>query len=178
MTPAPDDVRYPVGPFKFSDPFNSDDRPVWIAQLAEAPARLRAAVEGLNDTQLDTPYREGGWTIRQVVHHLADAHMNWYIRPKLAVTEDLPMTKTYAEQAWAELADARKAPVDASLKIFEGVTERWCRFFQSLDAAAWSRRFQNSEWGTLCVEDVLRAMAWHTRHHTAHITELRRRMNW
>ncbi len=178
MTPAPDSVRYPVGPFKFSDAFDSNDRLLWLAQLAEAPAKLRAAVAGLRDAQLDTPYREGGWTLRQVTHHLADAHLNWYIRPKLAVTEDLPMTKTYAEQAWAELADSRTAPVEASLMIFEGVTQRWCIFFQSLQPADWSRRFQNSEWGTLCVEDVLRAMAWHTRHHTAHITEKRRRMSW
>lgn len=178
MTPAPDSVRYPVGRFQFSDPFNPGDRPVWLAQLAEAPAKLRAAVEGLDDAQLDTPYREGGWTLRQVVHHLADAHLNWYIRPKLAVTEDLPMTKTYPEQAWAELADARTAPVEASLRIFEGVTERWCIFFGSLQPSDWSRRFQNSEWGTLCVEDVLRAMAWHVRHHTGHITGMRRRKGW
>jgi uncharacterized damage-inducible protein DinB len=177
MSPTPD-VRYPVGPFKFSDPFNSEDRPKWLAQLDQAPPNLRAAVEGLNDAQLDTPYRQGGWTVRQVVHHLADAQLNWYIRPKLAVTEDLPLTKTYAEQLWSELADARTAPVEPSLRIFEGVTERWLIFFRSLGEAEWSRRFQNSEWGTLTVEDVVRAMAWHTRHHTAHITELRRRMGW
>lgn len=178
MAPKPDSLRYPVGPFKFSDPFDSADRPIWLAQLAEAPAKLRAAVAGLNDAQLDTSYREGGWTLRQVVHHLADAQMNWYIRPKLAVTEDMPVTKTYAEQSWAELSDARTAPVEASLKIFEGVTERWCIFFASLSPSAWSRSFQNPEWGTLSVEDVLRAIAWHTRHHTAHITEMRRRMRW
>jgi len=178
MTPAPDSIRYPVGTFKFSDPFNSEDGPVWLAQLAEAPAKLRAAVEGLSDGQLDTPYREGGWTLRQVVHHLADAQLNWYIRPKLAVTEDLPMTKTYAEQLWSELADARTAPVEPSLRIFEGVTERWGIFFKSLRSSDWSRRFQNSEWGTLTVEDGLRSMAWHTRHHTAHITDMRKRMGW
>jgi hypothetical protein len=109
MTPATD-VRYPVGPFKFSDPFHSEDRPRWLAQLAEAPAKLRAAVAGLSDSQLDTPYREGGWTIRQVVHHLADAHMNWYIRPKLAVTDNLPVTKTYAEQLWSELPTRARVP--------------------------------------------------------------------
>jgi len=178
MTPAPDSIRYPVGPFKFSDPFRPEDRPLWLAQLTEAPAKLRAAVDGLNDPQLDTPYREGGWTLRQVVHHLADAQLNWYIRPKLAVTEDVPMTKTYAEQLWSDLADARTGPIESSLKIFEGVTERWIIFLNSLKPSDWSRRFQNSEWGTLCVEDVLRAMAWHTRHHTAHITEMRERKGW
>ncbi len=178
MTPARDSVRYPVGPFKFSDPFTSEDRPIWLAQLAEAPATLRAAVAGLNDAQLDTPYREGGWTVRQVVHHLADAQLNWYIRSKLAVTEDVPMTKTYAEQLWSELADARTAPVEPSLRIFEGVTERWGIFFKSLTPSDWLRRFQNSEWGTLTVEDVARSMAWHTRHHTAHITDMRKRTGW
>jgi hypothetical protein len=113
-----------------------------------------------------------------VVHHLADAQLNWYIRPKLAVTEDVPMTKTYAEQLWSELADARTGPIEPSLKIFEGVTERWIIFSNSLKPSDWSRSFQNSEWGTLCVEDVLRAMAWHTRHHTAHITEMRKRKGW
>lgn len=171
-------IRYPVGRFDFRAAFRPEDRPLWLAQLAEAPAKMRAAVEGLNDAQLDTPYREGGWTLRQVVHHLADAHMNWYIRPKLAVTEDVPMTKTYAEQLWSELADARTAPVEASLKILEGVTERWVIFFGSLKEADWPKRFQNPEWGTRTVEDVLRSMAWHTRHHTGHITELRKRMGW
>lgn len=177
MTPA-EDVRYPVGRFKFSDPFRAEDRQLWLAQLAEAPAKLRAAVDGLSDARLDTPYREGGWTVRQVVHHLADAQMNWYIRPKLAVTEDVPVTKTYAEQLWAELADARTCPVEPSLRIYEGVTARWGIFFGSLTPAEWLKKFQNPEWGTLTVEDVLRGMAWHSRHHTAHITELRKRMGW
>jgi uncharacterized damage-inducible protein DinB len=172
------DVRYPVGRFDFKDPFRSEDRPLFFAQLAEAPAKLRAAVAGLSDSQLDTPYRPGGWTPRQVVHHLADAQVNWYIRAKLAVTEDLPVTKPYAEQLWAELADARTSPVEPSLQMFEGVTARWCRFLESLTPGDWSRRFTHSEWGTLTVEDTLRSMAWHTRHHTAHITELRRRMGW
>jgi uncharacterized damage-inducible protein DinB len=173
-----EDVRYPAGRFNFSDPFRAEDRPLFLAQLAEAPAKLRAAVAGLSDAQLDTPYRPEGWTVRQVVHHLADAHMNWYIRPKLAVTEDVPVTKTYAEQLWAELADARTSPVEASLQIMDGLTVRWCRFFESLRPEDWSRTFGNPEWGTRTVEDVLRAMAWHTRHHTAHITALRKREGW
>jgi uncharacterized damage-inducible protein DinB len=176
MTPAPD-IRYPIGRFRFEDPLR-EDRAVYLAQLSEAPANLRSAVAGLSDAQLDTPYRAGGWTPRQVVHHLADAHVNWYIRTKLAVTEDEPVTKTYAEQLWAELADARTSPVEPSLELFGGLTARWCRFFASLTAEQWTRRFQNAEWGPLTVADVLRAMAWHTRHHTAHITELRRRNGW
>jgi uncharacterized damage-inducible protein DinB len=177
MTPATD-LRYPIGRFNFKDPFRAEDRPLWLAQLAEAPAKLRAAVAGLSDSQLDTPYRPEGWTVRQVVHHLADAHVNWYIRPKLAVTEDQPVTKAYAEQLWAELADARTSPVEPSLQMLEGVTARWRRFLESLAPEQWSRTFSNPEWGTLSVEDTLRAMAWHTRHHTAHITQLRRRMDW
>ena len=172
------DVRYPIGRFNFKDPFRSEDRSLWLAQLAEAPAKMRAAVAGLSDSQLDTPYREEGWTVRQVVHHLADAHVNWYIRPKLAVTEDQPITKTYAEQLWAELTDARTSPVEASLQMLEGVTVRWCRFFESLTLAQWSRTFGNPEWGTLTVEDTLRSMAWHSRHHTAHVMGLRERMGW
>jgi len=178
MTPSLDDIRYPIGRFEFYAPYNSDDRPVWLAQLAEAPANLRAAVAGLNDQQLDTPYREGGWTLRQVVHHLADAHVNWYIRPKLAVTEDQPTIKPYAEQLWAELPDARSSPIEPSLAMFEGVHARFVRFFGSLAPGDWSRKFMHPEWGALKVEDVLRAMAWHARHHTGHITGLRRRMGW
>jgi uncharacterized damage-inducible protein DinB len=177
MSDSPD-IRYPVGRFSFGDPFRSEDRPVFLAQLAEAPSKLRAAVAGLSDAQLDTRYREGGWTVRQVVHHLADAQMNWYIRPKLAVTEDLPVTKPYAEQLWAELADARSGPIEPSLQMYEGVTARWVRFLESLTPEQWGRKFTNPEWGTLTVEDSLRGMAWHARHHTAHITELRRREGW
>jgi uncharacterized damage-inducible protein DinB len=172
------DVRYPIGRFSFKDPFRSEDRPLFLAQLAAAPANLRAAVDGFSDGQLDTVYRPGGWTVRQVVHHLADAQVNWYIRPKLAVTEDQPVTKTYEEKLWAELDDARHGPIEPSLRMFEGVTARWCRFLESLQPAEWGRKFANPEWGTLTVEDAVRGMAWHTRHHTAHITELRKRMGW
>src|SRR5579863_2527052 len=143
MTPS-HDVRYPVGRFSFKDPFHAEDRPLFLAQLAAAPAKLRAAVAGLSDSQLDTPYRPQGWTVRQVVHHLADAHVNWYIRPKLAVTEDTPMTKPYAEQLWAELADARTCPVEPSLQIFDGICARWRIFFDSLKPDQWSRQFQNA----------------------------------
>ena len=177
MTASPD-MRYPIGRFSFKDRYRTEDRPLLLAQLSAAPANLRAAVAGLSDSQLDTAYRPGGWTVRQVVHHLADAQVNWYIRAKLAVTEELPVTKPYPEQRWAELADARRAPVEFSLQMFEGVTARWSQFFESLAPADWSRAYTNPEWGQLTVEDTLRGMAWHTRHHTAHITELRSRMCW
>jgi uncharacterized damage-inducible protein DinB len=172
------DIRYPVGRFDFADPHRSEDRPVWIQQLTAAPSNLRGAVTGLSDMQLDTPYREGGWTLRQVVHHLADGHLNWYIRPKLALTEEIPTIKPFAENLWAELPDGRTGPIEPSLQIFEGVTARWVRFFESLTPEEWLREYAHPERGTLTVEDALRAMAWHSRHHTAHITELRKRRGW
>jgi hypothetical protein len=173
-----EDIRYPIGRFDFKAPFRPEDRSLFISQLAEAPSRLTSAIGGLCDQQLDTAYRPGGWTVRQVVHHLADAQVNWYIRVKLAVTETRPQTVPYAEQLWAELADARLGPVEPSLKMFEGVTQRWCRLLESLKPEDWFCEFSNSEWGVLTVEDTLRGMAWHTRHHTAHITEFRKKMNW
>src|SRR6202167_992551 len=134
------DIRYPIGRFNFKDPFRSEDRSLGLMQLGEAPAKMRAAVEGLSDSQLDTPYRPEGWTVRQVVHHLADAHVNWYIRPKLAVTESEPNIKPFDESLWAELPDARTSPVEPSLRMFEGVTAGWCRLLESLTPGDWSRR--------------------------------------
>ena len=177
MTPAPD-LRYPIGPFKFGLPVAPEDRPLYLAQLAEAPAKLRAAVAGLSDSQLDTTYRPEGWTVRQVVHHLADAHVNWYIRPKLAITESEPTIKPYDESLWAQLPDARTGPVEPSLMMFEGVHARWVLFLKSLAPEDWSRKFMHPERGLLAVDDVLFTMAWHGRHHTAHITGLRERMAW
>jgi hypothetical protein len=177
MTPATD-LRYPIGPYEFGHPVSSEDRPLYLAQLAEAPAKLRAAVTGLSDTQLDTPYRPEGWTVRQVVHHLADGHVNWYIRPKLAVTETEPNIKPFDESLWAQLPDARTSPIEPSLMILEGIHTRWVLFFQSLTPKDWSRKFIHPERGLLTIDDALSAMAWHSCHHTAHITGLRERMGW
>lgn len=177
MTPALD-LRYPIGPFKFGLPVSFADRPLYLTQLAEAPAKLRAAVAGLSGPQLDTPYRPEGWTVRQVVHQLADAHVNWYIRPKLAVTETEPTIKPYDEALWAQLPDARTGPIEPSLMMFEGMHARWVLFFRSLTPEEWSRRFMHLELGVLSVDDTLPGMAWHSRHHTAHITGLRQRMGW
>src|SRR5271169_6033311 len=123
MTPAPD-LRYPIGPFKFGLPASSEYRPLYLAQLAEAPAKLRAAVAGLSDSQLDTPYRPKGWTVRQVVHHVPDSHLNSYIRFRWALTEDEPDIKTYQEDRWAELSDARTGPVDLSLTLLDSLHQR------------------------------------------------------
>jgi len=173
-----DDLRYPIGPFQFGLPFSAHERAVFLSQVADAPAKLRAAVAELSDAQLDTPYRDGGWTVRQVVHHLPDAHLNWYIRGKLALTEHEPTMKPFAEDLWAELPDSRAGAIEPSLQIFEGIHARTVLLFESLAPEDWTRKFFHPERGTLTIQDILPALAWHSRHHTAHISELRRRRSW
>ncbi|HLI30711.1 MAG TPA: putative metal-dependent hydrolase, partial [Terriglobia bacterium] len=146
--------------------------------IEEVPARLRAAVKGLSDAQLDTPYREGGWTVRQVVHHLADSHMNSYVRFRLALTESEPTIKTYDQTRWAELRDARTAPVEPSLALLESLHKRWVLLLKSLEAADFSRTFRHPDRGTMTLDQNLALYAWHGRHHVAHITSLRERMGW
>ena len=171
------DLRYPVGEFKPAEKYTEDERRRFISEIEEAPARLRAAVEGLSDEQLDTPYREGGWTVRQVVHHVPDSHMNGLIRLKLALTEDEPMVKTYMEDRWAELADAKAAP-DVSLTLLDAVHQRWMMVWRSLTEDQFARKFRHPEWGTFKVEQHLALYAWHGRHHVGHITSLRERSGW
>jgi hypothetical protein len=172
------DLRYPIGPFEFGLPFSRPERSLFLAQVAEAPAKLRAAIAGLSDAQLDTPYRSGGWTVRQVVHHLPDSHLNWYVRAKLALTEREPAIRPFSENLWAELPDGRGGAIEPSLKILEGIHARTVLFFESLAPLNWTRKFFHPERGVLTIQDILPALAWHSRHHTAHITELRRRMSW
>jgi uncharacterized damage-inducible protein DinB len=173
-----ENVRYPIGPFQFGLPVAFQERPVLLLQVSEAPAKLRSAAANLSDQQLDTPYRLGGWTVRQVVHHLPDSHLNWYIRAKLALTEDEPTIKPFAEGPWAELQDGRAGAIEPSLRILEGVHARTALFFESLAPEDWRRKFVHPEHGVLTIEDILPALAWHSRHHTAHIMELRKRMGW
>jgi uncharacterized damage-inducible protein DinB len=172
------DLRYPVGPFEFGLPVSASERPLYLSQVAEAPAKLRAAVAHLSDAQLDTPYRPGGWTVRQVFHHIPDSHLNWYIRAKLALTEDEPTIQPFSENLWAELPDGRAGAIEPSLTILEGIHARTALFFASLAPQDWTRKFFHPERGALTIEDILPALAWHSRHHTAHITELRKRMDW
>jgi uncharacterized damage-inducible protein DinB len=172
------DLRYPVGPFQFGLPVSADERSLYLSQVADAPSKLRAAIAQLSDAQLDTAYRPGGWTVRQVVHHLPDSHLNWYIRAKLALTEDEPTMKPFDENLWAELQDGRAGAIEPSLQIFEGIHARTVLFFDSLTTQDWPRKFFHPERGVLTIQDILPALAWHSRHHTAHITELRRRMDW
>lgn len=174
-----DDARYPIGPFKFSGEVDPGRRDGWIAEIAVAPDRLRSAVAGLSDGQLDTPYRPGGWTVRQVVHHLPDSHLNAYTRMKLALTEDEPTIKPYDEARWAELPDARSAPVEPSLALLVFLHQRWVLLLRGLTPADFQRHFRHPEHGrTFGLDEALALYAWHGRHHVAHITSLRGRMHW
>jgi hypothetical protein len=149
-----------------------------IDQIAEAPARLRAAVEGLTPEQLETPYRPDGWTVRQVAHHVADSHLNAYVRFKLALTEDEPGIKTYKEALWAELADTREVPVEVSLTLLETLHRRWVALLRSLSAADFERTVRHPDHGVLNLNQLVGMYSWHGRHHVAHITALRERMGW
>ena len=172
------DLRYPVGPFQAHLRINAENRYELLSEIAEAPKQLRDAVRDLSTEQLNTPYRPEGWTVRQVVHHLADAHLNWYARTKLALTEDKPTIKPYDESRWGELHDARHGSVEPSLLLLDGLHERWVRLFESLSPVDWSRESIHPERGILTLDATLPMHAWHGRHHTAQITELRKRMGW
>lgn len=172
------DPRYPIGKYKEPAVVTPELRQQAMAQIAEAPAKLRAAIRGLSDAQLDTPYREGGWTVRQVVHHVPDSHMNAYVRLRLALTEEQPTIKPYEEAKWAELEDARRAPVEMSLALLEPLHERWVRLLRSLRAADFSRTFAHPEHGVRTLDWLLLVYAWHGAHHTAHITTLRQLKGW
>ena len=172
------DLRYPVGKFTFPSIVSLEDRTNFVQQISETPARMRAAVAGLSDDQLNTPYRPGGWTVRQVVHHVPDSHLNSYVRFRLALTEDDPPVKAYYEDRWAELPDARSAPVEVSLALLESLHLRWGALLGSLADPDWKRTFKHSELGPVSLEKNAALYAWHGRHHVAHITGLRERMGW
>lgn len=177
--PKTTDPRFPIGPFLFDGKADPGRREQRIGEIAEAPGRLRAAVAGLSQQQLDTPYRAEGWTVRQVVHHLPDSHVNAYTRFKLALTENEPTIKPYDEALWAELADARTAPVEPSLALLEFLHQRWVFFLRQLGPEDFGRRFRHPEHGrTVVLDETLALYAWHGRHHVAHITSLRGRMGW
>ncbi len=173
-----EDPRYPVGEFNPpTDPSPQEIRRA-IDTIAACPKALRAAVAGLNDAQLDTPYRDGGWTVRQVTHHIADSHMNAYIRCKLAVTEDHPRVKAYEQADWARLEDGRTAPIELSLQIMDALHDRWVRFLRSLPDQAFARTIDHPENGVMTLHNVIFMYEWHSRHHVAHITRLRDRKGW
>ncbi len=173
-----EDLRYPIGKFTAPGLVTDQARKECIRTIAEAPGRIRAAVGGLTDAQLDTPYREGGWTLRQVVHHVADSHINAYVRFKLAVTEDEPKIKTYEEKFWAETADAKSLPVEVSLVLLENLHRRWVMFLESLAAGDFNRKFDHPDNGLMELNALLSLYSWHGRHHEGHIVALRKRMGW
>jgi len=172
------DARYPIGKFHFEGPPPEAQRASLINDIQQAPAALRAAVKGLTPDQLETPYREGGWTVRQVAHHVPDSHMNAYVRFKLALTEDEPTIKPYAEDRWAQLTDTQSTPVDVSLVLLESLHSRWVNLLRSLGPEDWKRTFRQPELGLVSLEKNLALYSWHGRHHVAHVTELRKRMGW
>ena len=172
------DLRYPIGPFRRPSKATAEERRGWLEQIAATPAELRAAVAGLSDEQLDTRYRPGGWTVRQVVHHLADSHLNSYLRFKWALTEPTPTIKAYDEKVWAELADSR-GPIGPSLELLEALHMRWHALLASMSDDDYERCFLHPESGREMPLYVNLALyAWHGPHHTAHISALRTRMNW
>ena len=165
------DPRYPVGRFQFPDSVTPAMREEWLQDIAEAPAHLRAAVAKLTSSQIDSPYRPGGWTARQVVHHVADSHMNSYIRFRLALTEDEPLVKPYHEDRWAKLADASGAPVDVSLSLLDALHQRWTILLRSLTPEEMQKTFRHPEMGLMSLERNLALYSWHGKHHTAHVLQ-------
>jgi uncharacterized damage-inducible protein DinB len=173
-----DEIRYPVGQFRIDPDVTPYKRKVWIEQMAEAPAKLRTALLGLSEEQLDTRYRKDGWTLRQVVHHLADAQLNGFTRFKLALTEDKPAIKTYEEDLWSETADGRKAPVNLSVDLLTALHARWVILLESLGESGFARTFRHPQRGELRIDDAIQLYAWHSLHHTAHVSQLRERKGW
>ena len=173
------DLRYPIGKFGFEAPSTERQQGSWIKEIAETPALLRQAVEGLDAEQLETPYREGGWTVRQVVHHIPDSHLNSYIRFRWALTEKSPIIKAYDEASWADLPDAKGADINLSLGLLESLHARWVVFLKSLNDDDYKRVFIHPESGKeISLERNLALYAWHGKHHIAHITSLRKRRGW
>jgi uncharacterized damage-inducible protein DinB len=172
------DLRYPIGKFSYQGPPTEEQKQNCLDEIAHAPARLRAAITGLSEKQLGTPYRPEGWTVRQVVHHVPDSHLNAYVRFKLALTEDDPTIKPYAEDRWAQLADTQATPVEVSLALLDSLHDRWTRLLRSLQPEDWKRTFRHPELGSVTLEKNLALYSWHGRHHVAHITALRERSGW
>jgi len=172
-----DDLRYPVGDFTPPQSVTTEQRRAWIAEISQTPAKMRAALHGLSHEQLDTPYRPEGWTVRQVVHHVPDSHMNSYIRFKLALTEDRPIIKPYDEAQWAKLPDAT-SPTGPSLHLLEALHLRWVTLLDAMSEADFARVFVHPELGPRTLDQTVALYEWHGRHHVGHITALRKRMGW
>ena len=172
------DPRFPIGKFNGQPPANEAERNKFLKDIEETPSRLRSAVAGLSEAQLNTPYRDGGWTVRQVVHHVPESHMNSYIRFKLALTEDEPTIKPYAEDRWAQLADVQNTPIEVSLALLDSLHQRWVILLRGLRPGDWQKTFRHPEIGLMNLDKTLALYSWHGKHHIAHITALRDRMGW
>ena len=172
------DPRYPIGKFTYNNPPTANERQKLIADIEQTPKALRAAIAGLTRQQMETPYRDGGWTVRQVVHHVPESHMNAYIRFKLALTEEEPTIKPYMEDRWAQLDDVNTTPPEVSLALLDNLHDRWVRVLHAIKPEEWKRTFRHPELGVVPLEKNLALYSWHGRHHVAHITELRKRMGW
>ena len=172
------DLRYPIGKYEPTEKLTEENRKQLLTQIEEAPKRLRAAVAGLSREQLNTPYRDGGWTVQEVVHHLADAHMNGYTRFKFALTEDEPTIKPFDEARWAELSDSKTTPVETSLTLMDALHQRWTNLMRGMSPSDFSRKMNHPERGAMTLDNYLSLSAWHARHHLAHITNLRQRNGW
>jgi uncharacterized damage-inducible protein DinB len=178
-TAAAPDLRFPIGKFDWNAPIGEVDYPTLIGEIAAAPGALRSVVAGLSRDQLETRYRPGGWTVKQVVHHVPDSHLNAYTRFKLALTEDEPTIKPYDEAKWAELPDSQRVPIDVSLDLLDALHTRWVALLRAMDVADFNRSFRHPEHDRiLTLAQLLGLYAWHGRHHVAHITSLKKREGW
>src|SRR5438876_4433097 len=172
------DPRYPIGKFAYDGPPTEQQRNKFIDDIEQTPAHLRVAVQGLSPQQIETPYREGGWTVRQVVHHVPESHMNAYVRFKLALTEHNPTIKPYDEDAWSKLGDVSRAPIETSLALLDALHARWVTLLEVLGPADFGRRLVHPEQGPMPLDRLLQMYAWHGPHHVAHVTSLRAREGW
>ncbi|HTJ24140.1 MAG TPA: putative metal-dependent hydrolase [Gemmatimonadaceae bacterium] len=175
---AMEDLQYPVGRYQRPESLNAAQRQTAIDTIAATPRAMRDAVSGLNDAQLDTPYRPDGWTVRQVVHHVPDSHMNAYTRFKLTLTEHTPTIKPYDQSAWALLEDSRSTAIETSLTLLETLHDRWVRVLRAMTAADFARTLNHPENGVMTLDQLLAMYDWHSRHHVAHIVNLRQRNGW
>jgi hypothetical protein len=173
-----DDLRFPTGKFTLDKDVTPDKRRAWIRRIADAPGELRRAANGLDERQLQTPYRPDGWTLRQVIHHVPESHMNAYVRFKLALTEDNPTIKPYDEAAWAEVADTARAPIEVSLTLLDALHQRWVVLLESMDAGHFAKRLRHPERGQIDLDWMLQLYAWHGHHHAAQVSGLRQREGW
>lgn len=171
-------LQYPIGKFYYREDAKEESRKAYIKEIEDLPAKLRHAVKGLNDKQLDTPYRPDGWTVKQVVHHIPDSHLNAYVRIKLALTEDEPIIKTYEEKEWAKLHDYSRTPIEVSLDLLEVLHKRWVILLNSLKDNDFCKKLNHPELGLISIDFTVANYAWHGNHHVAHITSLRERMGW